>query len=352
MKRAGLLLSLGLISAAAMATQAPVPAQKSTPTAARVVAVPAAHVTDQPNAVLKALKQNDFAGLEQALSVDGDLVEIAKDWDRNAAQHRESVAERAKAHAGTTDQAMQNQYDDTMQDYWLKLQSDAGIDLLVTEFQPKIAEDAGQAIMQFNVGMGASLLAIANDKDLSATEVQQLTQLLYAVQAWTGRVDFADAERLRRALKAVSPLVRQLGLKRFDDVQGMRFEDAMVHGDTLIVAVKQALAVYELDIDAILNSVRLSEVDAFGDQATLRAEARVFGVDIAHNFNMRYYEGKWIDAQSAQSQQQWREQQDQEAAAAAQAAAANAAAGVSETSHVAPGSCAAPAAADAAAKAN
>lgn len=294
MKRISLMLSLSLVCGAACASP-PELAPRMEKVAAVSTVAPLTRATDQPNALLLAFKQNDFAALMLASERSADIVEIAKEWDARVDSLSARRSKRAEEMADDADADRAARADDPMEQAWIKLQSAEGVDLLVAELQPKIAEEMGDSLMKFNVGFGAALMAIASDKDLNAVEVQQLTQLMYAVQNWTGRVDFADAERLRRALQAVSRLVRQTGLKHFDDTQTLRFEDAVVHGDTLIATIKQVLAAYDIPVDEILNSVRISEIDAYADKATIHLEARVFGVDVSHNFKRQYFNDEWMD---------------------------------------------------------
>jgi hypothetical protein len=328
MKRLILMLVLSLGFGAAIARVSDVDPDGGAANADVERVVPTSRVIDQPNALLSALKQNDFAAFLEAFERNGDIVEIAKSWDERAAVHREAAAKRAAENAKENAGAELSMMDDPMQQAWQKFQSNKGVELLVSEWQPKIAEEAASSLMQFNLGFGAMLTSIASEKNLKAHEVQQLTQLMYAVQNWSGRVDFADAERLRRALLAVSRLVRQTGAKSFEETQALNFEEAVVHGDTLIKTIKQVLAAYDIDADEILNSVRLSEVDAFSDKATLHAEARVFGVDISQDFKKQFFEGEWQDIDAVEAQLRWRETEakpSQEAAAEADVVAAQAA---------------------------
>jgi len=299
MKRMSMMMSLSLACGTALAGSIVAPAKVVTVPAVAEAVLPASRVIDQPNAILSALKQNDFAALQEAFEQDKDIVAIAKQWNERADRQRAFRAKHAAGNVEAHGPAMPPLVDDTMQQTWQKFQSAAGVDALVDEWQPKIAEQVGKSLLAFNVGFGATLASIASEKKLSAHEVQQLTQLMYAVQNWTGRVDFADRERLRRAFLATSQLVRQTGLKRFDDTQTLAFEDAIVHGDAMLKTVKQVFAAYEVDVDEILNSVRFTEIDALGDKATLRAEARIFGVEFTYDFEMRHYQGQWLSSDSA-----------------------------------------------------
>ncbi len=284
--------------------------------------LPPVRAGDALNAGLLALKQNDFAALQEALSDDKDLAEIAAEWDERAARSKQRRAEALEQDPTARDMA--EQANDTMQETWNKLLSDEGVDALIAEWQPSLAETASKRVMEFNLGFGALLTGIAGDRKLSADQVQQLTRLMYAVQDWTGRVDFADEVRLRQAVMSIAQLARGTGLKRIDDVESLRFEEAAIHGDELIRTVKRVLAAYDVDADAILDSVRIEEHDAVGDRAVLRVQGRVFGVDLLHEQPMRYFQDHWMDADRAADWERWAveadEADDQAAAATAVAA--------------------------------
>ena len=279
---------------------------------------PPVRASDAMNAALLALKQNDFAALQEALDEDRDLGEIAAEWDERAEHAKQRRAEVLEQDPTARDMA--ELVDDTMQDTWSKLLSDKGVDALVAEWQPALADTASKRVMEFNLGFAALLTGIASNQKLNADQVQQLTRLMYAVQDWTGRVDFADETRLRQAVTAIAQLARGTRLKRFDDVETLRFEEAAIHGDELIRTVKRVLAAYDIDADAILNSVRIEEHDAVGDHAVLRMQGRVFGVELTHEQPMRYFQGHWMDADSAADVERWSVEADEAAGQAAAAA--------------------------------
>lgn len=60
-------------------------------------------------------------------------------------------------------------------------------------------------------------------------------------------------------------------------------------------------------VDEILNSVRLSEIDAYEDRVTLRLEARVFCVNLSRDLEMRYCNGTWVDPRLAEGLQKQRD---------------------------------------------
>lgn len=302
-------LASGWVSAEAV-VEAARPARPAQVAMAR----PTVLASDALNAALLALKQNDFAALQEALAEDKDLAEIAVDWDARADQAKQrradAIEQDPEALSGV----------EGVQDTWNKLLSDEGVDALVAEWQPALADTASKRVMEFNLGFAALLTGIASDRKLTADQVQQLTRLMYAVQDWTGRVDFADETRLRQAATAIAQLARGTRLKRFDEVETLRFEEAAIHGDELIRTVKRVLAAYDVDADAILNSVRIEEHDAVGDRAVLRMQVRVFGVALTHEQPMRYFEGQWMDADSAAVRERWAVEADADSTSDAPAA--------------------------------
>lgn len=298
MKRFGFALLLVLATGASAVERGKAAADINEHT--RILAsVPQVRVTDVPNAILLALKQNDFAALVDATEEDKDIADLADDWDRHAAEMRDLEASAKKAAEvrlpGEPDAEVAAAEPTESERLWRALQSAEGVDKLVAEWQPKLAQTVPARLMEFNLGFGAMLTAIATDKKLAALQVQQLTSLMYAVQDWSGRVDFTDENRLRRALSAVSVLVRGTGVDRFEAIQQLEFEEAMLHGDALLRAIKQVAMAYDLDLDQILNSIRLSEVDADGKRATLHIELRVLGVDLSHDFRRAFHHGMWVD---------------------------------------------------------
>lgn len=299
------------------------PAERPAAALRAAAELPPVRASDTLNAILLAMKQNDFAALMEATDEDQDLGGIAAAWDERAERAKQRRAKANKQDPDALD--LEAEGDDTMQDTWNKLLSDEGVDALVKEWQPKVAETASKRAMEFNLGFAALLADIAGDQKLNADQVQQLTRLMYAVQDWTGRVDFAEEARLRQALTAIAQLVRATRLKRFDEIETLRFEEAAIYGDELIRTVKRVLAAYDIDADAILNSVRIEEHDASGDRALLRVQGKVFGVDLAHERPMRYFKKRWMDADDAADIERWADEaaEAERAAAAAEAESAD-----------------------------
>lgn len=313
------------ISAATIAPDAP-------------VIVPASRVIDQPNAILNALKKNEFVELLEQLAPRGSLPAMADTWNGDAKKFRERKLKRIEsipladfANAELDDDAaalassdsdnesaaalpteheekaaaadaFKMQQDEMMRNHlepinqvWTQLRTDDGVEALIETWQPLLATLAAERIQDFNQSFSAELIELARDPDMTATDVEQLTRLMYAAQSWATRVDFSDRQRLRRAVEALARLAREIPIESFEDFRGLPFEDLLAHADQALRTIKQILIAYDIDADAILQSVVLTEVDAQNDFAILRVQMRVFGVDLSHDFRQRFYLGSWAD---------------------------------------------------------
>ena len=92
MKRIGSGLVLALAAFVVTAAEVVAGNVKLAPAVAQQAALPPTRVTDQPDALLLALKENDFAALLEAMKNDKDIAQIAKQWDESAAERRAAAA--------------------------------------------------------------------------------------------------------------------------------------------------------------------------------------------------------------------------------------------------------------------
>ncbi len=274
--------------------------------ATQLADLPPTRVSDEPNAYLNALKQNDFAALMEIGNGNKNLADIASEWDAGIERRRSIAAKAADEAAEAHDDSAVLKPDNPTERAWTNLQSDQGIDQLIAEWQPQLS-GANEHIQQM---IQSLTLSMARD-DLTADQVAERMNVLQALTLWQGKTDFTDPLRLRRALQAVSQSVRATGLEKFSDVQDLRFEDAVIHGDNLIKTIKQVLLAYDVDADQILDSVRISEIDAVGNTATLLVEATIFGVNVSRHSRMKYHNDVWLDEALATSLQRAVDESDE-----------------------------------------
>ena len=240
--------------------------------------------SEKPLAVLDALRANDAEAFAEAISRKSSS-ELALEWERERAK----AASNEKSHTR----------DEDAHRIWNQLRTTEGTAALVDELQPKIAEQASTAVLQFNLGLAAAMTAVVTEAKLPAAEAQQVSQVLLAVQRWANGIDFTDRARLERAVGAVAAFVRQSGLETPRELELLAYEEALALGDDAIAMVKRIAAAYDLDVDATLASIRVEELARDGERATMRVSANVLGVPIAVTREMQYRHGHWVDVDDA-----------------------------------------------------
>ena len=257
-------------------------ASYAAPPAADATRIPSP--TEKPLAVLDALRANDAEAFAEAVSRKSSS-ELALEWERERAK----AASNEKSHTRGEDAHR----------IWNQLRTAEGTAALVDELQPKIAEQASTAVLQFNLGLAAAMTAVVTEAKLPAAEAQQVSQVLLAVQRWANGIDFTDRARLERAVGAVAGFVRQSGLETPRELELLAYEEALALGDDAIAMVKRIAAAYDLDVDALLASIRVEELARDGERATMRVSANVLGVPIAVTREMEYRHGHWRDVDDA-----------------------------------------------------
>lgn len=237
--------------------------------------------TETPLAVLDALRANDAEAFAEAVSRKSSA-ELALEWERERAK----AASNEKSHTRGEDAHR----------IWNQLRTADGTAALVDELQPKIAEQASTAVLQFNLGLAAAMTAVVTEAKLPAAEAQQVSQVLLAVQRWANGIDFSDRARLERAVDAVAQFVRQSGLETPRELELLAYEDALALGDEAIAMVKRIAAAYDLDVDATLASIRVEELARDDELATMRVSANVLGVPISVTRELEYRASEWREA--------------------------------------------------------
>lgn len=263
---------------------------------------------EQHRALVDALIANDVEAI--GLQVSGESQEkLAREWERD--RLRKANAE----HPPYIDVELER--------IWSLLGTPEGTAVLADELYPKFAEQANLNVAQLNGGIAMTLASIASDGDLTPEEVQQLSQLMLAVQRWSNGMDWQDRARFNRAIDEVAGFVRRSQAKTATEIMLLPYEDALALGDDAIATAKRVLRVYDLDVDATLRTVRIEELSRDGDDATLRWSARVLDVPIGITRALRYqreHRNRWRDAKELEQEVRW--QAEWEAAEAARAAEA------------------------------
>ncbi|MDE2258206.1 MAG: hypothetical protein KGK05_10630 [Xanthomonadaceae bacterium] len=275
-------------------------ANPAAPAAAVVPATPDAAIA----ASIKALRDNNVAALvDNALPVP-EVAKLKADWnkDLNAEpitdEDRKEFSERMATLTAPDAEAK-----------------------MYAQIQPKLAEfdkqSAQQMPMMIAMGQGFAKSAIAQNKDLSDAQKKQAEDLLDATAQWAQTTKFTDPVLVKAAIAQICKTARALNLKSADEARALSYEQAMQKAGVVLAGVKAVLAVYGLNVDQALDSVKLDPVAANGDAATVKLTYTAFGKPFTTEAQMVRVDGRWYGKHAID---QWHKHEAEIASAAAKPA--------------------------------
>ena len=223
------------------------------------------------NAYADALKQNDVRHLIELVSSKTDFEEMQKKF--------------------TDMQKLPVSADDRRQftESFGRLTAPGAVDSIMKEIEPKLAEYKNQLPGYIAMGAGALQMQVANSS-VNAEEKASATKAITAIQTWASKTDFADPKRARKAVTALVDAANSINLKTPEDVKALSFEQAMDKVGVCFGGFKKALNAYDFDVDAILGSVKVTDLAKPGE---VQIKATVFGTELTSKANLTQREGRW-----------------------------------------------------------
>ena len=174
------------------------------------------------------------------------------------------------------------------------------VDQLMAEIEPKLDKARPQAEGAILMALGAMQMAVASpESDLTDEQRAAIRLAMPGFERWVKGTDFLSSSRMRQALTLVTDAARQTGLGTLDDVQQLPLEQVLIRGGNVLAAVKQAVRLYGLDLDAIADSAYLEVVSIDGDHATVRGTVTVFDAPLTKEFDLVLVEGRWYGREMA-----------------------------------------------------
>lgn len=117
-----------------------------------------------------------------------------------------------------------------------------------------------------------------------------------AVVDWAKSADLGNPEKARKAVAVIVSTARDLGVKSLDEVEKMSFDDALATGGKVLAGSKQALKVYGIDLDGMMDSVKIKDVKQDGDTAEMVVAFKFLGKPLEQKMKMVKKNGRWISA--------------------------------------------------------
>lgn len=176
------------------------------------------------------------------------------------------------------------------------------VEVFMVEIEPRLVDARAQWPGMLMMGMGAAQMAVTSpDVDLSQEQREALKRMLPGMQQWAGSTDFLDAATLRQALTLLADAVRRTGIRDLDALRQLPLEGALDRAGTLLLAGKDALRLYGLDLDAVADSLQVEVLSNDGRTARVRASVTVFGAAISADHDLVLIDGRWYDASSVKA---------------------------------------------------
>ena len=250
-----------------------------TASAPAAVAAPAATPDVAVAMAVKALRDNNLAGLFAASLPPGEYAKLKADWNKDI--NSEPVSEEDR-----------KQFTETM----TKLTAPGAEDKMFAEIKPQLDEmdkQAAQIPMMVAMGQGFAQSAIQQNKDLTDAQKTQVSQLLDATAKWAQTTKFTDPTLVKSAIAVVCKTARDLNLKSVDEARALSYEQGMQKAGIVLGGVKQVLAVYGLNMDKALDSVKVQTVTATGDTAKVKISYTAFDTPFSTESDLVRVDGKW-----------------------------------------------------------
>ena len=223
------------------------------------------------NAYADALKQNDVRHLVELVSTKVALDEMKTQFAK------------MKTEPVSVDERRQ------FTESFGRLTAPDAVDSIMKEIEPKLAEYKNQLPGYLAMGAGALQMQVANSS-VSEDEKASATKAISAMQAWASKTDFADPKRARNAVTALVDAAKSIDLKTPEDVKALSFEQALDKVGVCLGGFKKALNAYDFDVDAILGSVKVTDLAKPGE---VQIKATLFGTELTSKGNLTQREGRW-----------------------------------------------------------
>lgn len=222
---------------------------------------------------VQALRNNDFAALFALATVE-QQAEAAANWKK------------AGTAAKPEDKAQMDQFFATL------LAPDA-VDTLMAMAEPALKQVNPQELVGYaQMFGGMAAMQMANDPK-TAELGKHLQQLVADVVLWIPKAGIEDPAKLRAALTSVIAGTKAMGVKNADEFYALELPELIKRSGLAFAEVKNALKVYDLQTDAVLDSIKLVDVKGDGDSRTANASATLFGHTYTLPVNLVLKNGVW-----------------------------------------------------------
>ncbi|WP_109127102.1 hypothetical protein [Dyella sp. C11] len=235
------------------------------------------------------IKAADFAGFWKHALPPADYDTLRADWTRpRPDDHPLSAEERA----------------DFVKDMQQLTEPDAETKLYAVA-KPKLMQLKQQYSDQVPVMIGIfqaiAATGVAQSKELTNQQKQQATEVINVLAPWAQNVPWFDQTRAKQVIDVAVAPARKLDLKTPEQLKSMDFDTAMQKYSVGFLGIKQALAVYGLSVDDMLDSVKITTTENRNGHAHVRIDYTLLGKPLSTESDLVEQDGRWYSADVLQN---------------------------------------------------
>ncbi len=174
------------------------------------------------------------------------------------------------------------------------------VDTLMEGFEPELVKARPQAPGALMMGFGAMHMAITSPDTKLTDEQRAAMQAAFpAIQHWASTTDFLSSDTLRQALTLLTNAARSAGISDLDQLKAMPLEAVLDRARPILVAAKQAVKLYGIDLDQVADSLNVEVLAIEGETARVRTTITLFDAPVWHEHDLVLVEGRWYPKHAA-----------------------------------------------------
>ncbi|EQD26938.1 hypothetical protein B2A_15447 [mine drainage metagenome] len=171
--------------------------------------------------------------------------------------------------------------------------------LLWVEMKPRLlrARQQYQARLPTMLGMLRTMAdtGVQRSTRLTAAEKVQALTALGVLSAWAEKTDWLNPDKVYQALGVLTATAQKMSFRTLNEALSMPYPEAMKDVGHLWSGVKQALDVYGLSIDTILDTAQIKVLSDDGNVAVVRTTFDVLGTPVTRDSTLIRQDGRWYD---------------------------------------------------------
>lgn len=276
-----------------------------------VLALSGCHDKDKPEAVqtggsspvaaveqsVTLLKTGDFAGFwKQALPA-ADYQTLRTDWSRPPPDQEPLTDEQRTEFKEHIQELTEPGAEDKLF---------AAAKLKLQEYQRQYSD---QLPLFVGIVQGIARTGVDKSQTMTSAQKKQASDILDVLGPWAQQAPWFDQVKARQGIGIIVATARKLDLKGADELRAMDFDAAMEKYRTGYLGLKELLNLYGLSIDATLESVKATQVEAGPNWARVKIDYVLQGKPISTEAVLIEQDGRWYSEELLnnvrQSHERW-----------------------------------------------